>query len=870
MTIKKAGKVFYLKGIYISLLLLLLISLEGNAQSVHPAAAMQFPADYPVIHPQFRQWPSPAMGTNAGNVSPYLYWPADRKNDRGYDIRLSQDSLFETGSVILAENIPYTLYNPYRQLAVGNWYWQYRVHGKSWSSRIHFRVDELSQQQLPPAPSQFLAAISDPHPRVLLTKSDQQDFASREGSTEDGLKIINAAARYLKKAPLPEHAGEATLHGKNEDERRKMEMVASQHASTFMFNAIELFCKSYFLTLDKKYQRAAIRWGMALAAWDPNGVSHESDFGDARCMLGMAYVFDSFHEALSEKQASILKKAIGIRANRIYNEWINNIDAKVLSNHVWQYILHYFIQTGLAVKGELPDADRWLSYAYELFMARAPVLGAGDGGWQEGASYFRLNMETLIGIPIIIRNYTGYDFFKTHEWYQRNPVWMAYSVPAGSYSDGFGDDVEKLHTAGADYLGYADALSRLTGNRLAAWYAGKIETIEGLKLSDDSRMRWIRMRYLRNLSRPVPIDESTLAMSALFPGSGVADFHAHPAEIRDNVMVSFRSSNYGGYGHLLADQNTFNVLLGGKRLFYMSGYKVAMQDPHRLGWYKATQGHNGILIDGKGQSFDVEGYGSITAFLSGKELGYVEGDASRAYDSRAEKLQTGMRKFLRKLVFLQPGIVVIYDELEADHPAIWSWLIHSPHHIKINPPAGTFAVEEKGLSAQAYLTGSQALHWNLTDTFAVPAVNWLGRTDEEGNLIEYENNQWHLRAESSNRSNKMRYLSVICAGSTANEKNRLLQIDKSHWQIGDWIIEAELNTEKHALLQISNNMTQTIFSSSADLLQADGQSFSGKEAGTAKLLEKHADGWHFAEAMRLLPDAIREIPAGNIQKSKHR
>jgi hypothetical protein len=179
-------------------------------------------------------------------------------------------------------------------------------------------------------------------------------------------------------------------------------------------------------------------------------------------------------------------------------------------------------------------------------------------------------------------------------------------------------------------------------------------------------------------------------------------------------------------------------------------------------------------------------------------------------------------------------------------------------------------VEEKGLSAQAYLTGSQALHWNLTDTFAVPAVNWLGRTDEEGNLIEYENNQWHLRAESSNRSNKMRYLSVICAGSTANEKNRLLQIDKSHWQIGDWIIEAELNTEKHALLQISNNMTQTIFSSSADLLQADGQSFSGKEAGTAKLLEKHADGWHFAEAMRLLPDAIREIPAGNIQKSKHR
>lgn len=170
--------------------------------------------------------------------------------------------------------------------------------------------------------------------------------------------------------------------------------------------------------------------------------------------------------------------------------------------------------------GQLKDADKWLTYAYELWLARAPVLGGSEGGWLEGIFYFRINMETLLGIPMIIKDYTGYDFINKNKWYTNNAYWMYYSFPPGSSADGFGDNVETLFSPGLYYLAYADALSRLTGSRMAAAYAEKIEKTEKIKLTDvindeppetANMFRWFRLRYLRNIERPAPLPESSFA-----------------------------------------------------------------------------------------------------------------------------------------------------------------------------------------------------------------------------------------------------------------------------------------------------------------------------------------------------------------------
>src|SRR3546814_8877461 len=94
-----------------------------------------------------------------------------------------------------------------------------------------------------------------------------------------------------------------------------------------------------------------------------------------------------------------------------------------------------------------------------------------------------------------------------------------------------------------------------------------------------------------------------------------------------------------------------------------------MKDPHRTGWYQHTKSNNSLLIDGAGQPYSVEAYGWMPRFLQGEEMAYVLGDASAAYSSAETGDDYGLKKFHRHLLLLKPDIIVVYDELVADHPA---------------------------------------------------------------------------------------------------------------------------------------------------------------------------------------------------------
>jgi len=530
-------------------------------------------------------------------------------------------------------------------------------------------------------------------------------------------------------------------------------------------------------------------------------------------------------------------------------------------------MLHYFLQTALAVYGESKDAEKWISYVYELWLARAPVMGRLDGGWLEGASYFRLNMETLLDIPMIIKTYTGFDFIQKHPWYQNNPWWMIYSFPPGSSSDGFGDDTERIYEPGQEYLAYSDALSKLTGSEPAAWYASRTALKTGLKVSDCEMLRWFRMKYLRNAELPVPDNPAEWLPGKAFFDIGVTAMHSDLSTAEKNIMVSFRSSPFGSYGHMLADQNTFNILADGKRLFYHSGYKVAMDDPHRLLWYKHTRGHNGILIDDLGQPFDVESYGWIARFINGRSLSYAVGDASHAYSSQAEKQNAGLRKFRRHLLFLHPETIVMYDELEADHPASWSWLIHSPQKITIDSLQNEFSSALGNFKSKAKLFASRSLKWSLTDTFAVPVTNWTQRVDDEGNLVHYENNQWHLTARTGEKTSAMRFLSIITVSGT--NPPEVIQVvndpdQRNYLRAGDWTIHFEPDTLKPSLLEAWRNDNLAAFTSEAGKITLDEKSYHGKIPGSSLLVEIINGKPLLTETGDRIPEIVKSIPVESL------
>ena len=124
------------------------------------------------------------------------------------------------------------------------------------------------------------------------------------------------------------------------------------------------------------------------------------------------------------------------------------------------------------VYGELPEADAWTDYCYNLWLARFPGLNK-DGAWHNGDSYFHVNIRTLVEVPYFYTRLTGFNYF-SDPWYQGNALYVIYQQPPFSKSGGNGSSHQKILTPSGTRVGYADALARMTGNTFAADYVRHI------------------------------------------------------------------------------------------------------------------------------------------------------------------------------------------------------------------------------------------------------------------------------------------------------------------------------------------------------------------------------------------------------------
>lgn len=846
--------------------LLFLGIIQINAQNLSMPATSSAPSTQPitfvptnpdVVHPRFLDMPIPSGGITVRTNPPILQWPIIKGSNVGYDVRLSKDSIFNAEENQLEfTNIPRAMVNPHQKLDTGTWYWQYKNQSGEWSETMSFNIDKEALPIVSPAVEQFLSRVSLSHPRVLITYDDLPSLRGYNDSDQDITSLYDEANRNLEFV-VPNETGDIIpKKGKDESQTRKFQLDASQKLGTSVYNSTLTLCQAYLLSENEIYAQKAIEIAMKVSGWDPHGVSSLNDFGDARCMLTMALVYDTFYDKLNKKQKQQLLQAIKPRAENFYFDWINQMEAKILSGHVWQHILHYFFQTALALYNDEPEASNWLTYAYELFLARTPVLGGFDGGWVEGASYFRMNMETVLDIALTIQKITGFDFVNTHPWYLENVKWMVYHVPPGSAADGFGDNTEEMSSPGKEYIEYATELSKLTGSSLAAWYAKECRKYESGDFSGSNTFRWIRITKTKNL--PLPTDTNIeLPTGVVFKDVGLAALHTDAIDTSNNAMVAFKSSPFGSYGHMLCDQNTFNILYGGEKVFYRTGYKVTMDDPHRTGWYRTTKSQNGILIDGEGQPYSNGSYGFISRFLEGKRMAYVKGDATHAYQE-GNLADKGIKKVWRHLLLLKPDIIIIYDELEADKKVEWSWLIHTHKEMVIDPASSLFSVDLENTKGQGKFFSSQKINWSLSDTFTVPAHNWRGSRNSHGQLKEYNDPQFHLTLTNQDKTSSIRYLTVLQVSPSADLTNILKssepdENEEIHIEINDWKISAYLHTKTSPGLEIREKKRGTVFSLYCDEIKTDRDKIVPKKAGSSVLVE-------YANKKKVIRESSDELP----------
>jgi hypothetical protein len=823
--------------------------------SFQPSEIEKKEKDFPeVIYPRYRIWTTPSAGEEPEFNSPSLEWPSKKKSK--YSVRLSSSKDFST-DLIEKDEIPYAIFNPHKILDEGKWYWQYKIEGGKWNEIDSFLITSSTPKFRTPEIKKVLQAIPAEHPRVLVRKADLAEFRKRAKEYRESALIIQEADKHLNQPPPTEESVLPTFKGKNDFENDKIALLASKTSGLNIYNVLNSLSQAYILSGDKKYFETAKKWMLEVSEWNPNGPSHTSDFGDSGIMTGMAVGVDTFWDLLTKTERDKIIKPASVRASQFYNLWISQVESRSSSMHVWQHILHRMLYASLAFAGEIPEADLWLEYIYELWIAQAPKMADKDGAWINGTGYFRMNTLTMYDVTAIFNDLTGVDFMWS-EWYKNNPRWLIYAFPPNSVADGFCNDGNKHPEPTVNYAGYADAAARMFQDSYALWYSTEVTKSLGLNITNDDEFRWYRIQRGYKTNLPEPVKEFNLPQAARFPDVGVAYMNTSLQNSETNLMLSVRCSPFGSLAHTHADQNTFNIAFGGEKLFYNSGYRPAMGDPHFLGWYKHTQGHNGILIDDQGQPFSDGAYGWIPRFLHGRQISYAVGDASNAYSGEfdKEKTELGMKHFRRHYIMLRPSVIVIYDELEADHDAEWSWLLHNDNGFEMDSKTRTIFAESEKAKAKVSLFSSSPVDFTVTDQFSVPVDNWTNKVDEEGEPIVFKN-QWHFKGTSKGKSAKMRYLAIFQVKPDGSFEP-VINNENGDFVVGNWNIKAQMNALEPANIQVWNNDNSAKLVSGGTLT-LNVKKYAGEKIESSKLIEIMDGKEIFTECTDEIPEAIKRV-----------
>ena len=320
------------------------------------------------------------------------------KSKLRYFLRYSQTPAFKPETTVQAET-RWPFFNPKQDLAPGTWYWQYGyvTDGKTeWSDTLQFTVKNNPRKFCPPALDAVLKNLPAHHPRVWLDRDEWDGFIKRsEGKTErktylkradkvlsTPMKSVNDINSDLAKGLANEMQKNAMLT------RESRRIIDSEEANT------DVLIRAYLLTKDRRYADEAVKRVKEMATWGDNK-NVVGDFNEATLLSLCSMAYDALYDVLDDATRRFLLNEIKEFGNSMYMHNINRLENHIADNHVWQMTFRILTMAAFTVYGELPEADAWTDYCYNLWLARFPGLNK-DGAWHNGDSYFHVNLRTLV------------------------------------------------------------------------------------------------------------------------------------------------------------------------------------------------------------------------------------------------------------------------------------------------------------------------------------------------------------------------------------------------------------------------------------------------------------------------------------------
>ena len=419
-------------------------------------------------------------------------------------------------------------------------------------------------------------------------------------------------------------------------------------------------------------------------------------------------------------------------------------------------------EAGLAAIGlkQIPDKDKIIAFALEGVSDMLDNLPE-EGDFEDGPGYWGGVLYFGTRFARALRYTTGgrIDLFQHPRLLATANYFTHMTLPDGSVFN-YSDNPPRIPPIGLYYLAYELRSETLawTARRMDA---GSLEYNEHISLSQ--LIPYGSFWHLLFDDETIPIhppgdDEKSM----VFPTSGIAVTRNDWSD--QALYVGFKSGPISSFlrptevgpvqmvGHAHQDIQSFIISKGKSPLIVDSGVwpyaHFLGHGDHSSGeaWCFddcGTIGHNTVLVDGRGMTGGPYGpggwpgpderpsqpvAGKFIANESSKELNYIISDAASLYPGL-------ISRFDRWLIFVNPDIVMIYDNLVSDKPRYWEWLLHH---------AGT-------------LTGSRENHLIENDGVALsltrllPEKNTPWRISEESRTTYYQASDKQRDVEQSIR-----------------------------------------------------------------------------------------------------------------------
>lgn len=784
------------------------------------------------------------------NPAPLIV-PQAMKTGERLQFSLSRTEDFSSSETLLSGPQEWCMYNLHRRLEVGTWYWRFRstnLNGTTpgeWSAIYRFEVKNDTPEFVTPSFQAFLANAPRLHPRIYCFLDDRIVEARNRVTSHPEYTELQGRASLALNA---EYTGMTDLYSRAEELR--------QHA-TYLYQAYHLTQKEIYAEKLRQLLEALI------VAPPADGQLFASNFTASNVAWCLVAAYDLLYNNLSVSDRTAAEELMMRVARYYYKVNCGFQENHLFDNHFWQQNMRVLFQVALSLYDKPAYSSEVLpmmEYYYELWTARAPASGFNrDGIWHNGTGYFSANILTLAYMPSLLSFIGRYDFL-SHPWYQNAGRSLVYTCPPGSKSNGFGDSSEKGSEPNRLIAAFADYLACETGNSYAGWYAGECRDL----LRRDYELRLYRMCTDQDYNTVFPAGADKMVW---YKDAGEVAMHSAPEDTERDLALSFRSSTFGSGSHTTASQNAFNLLYKGVDVYRSTGYYQNFSDAHNLMSYRHTRAHNSLLVNGIGQPYSTEGYGSVMRAMGGQHISYCLGDASHAYRGISNDPMwvgyfkqagleqtpengfgaTPLTKYRRHVLMLHPYTVIVYDELEASEAVRWEWLLHSPTEFKIDATKKTLSTNNKtkGLVAVTQLFGGHVFTLSQTDHFVVPpAITGA----------EYPN-QWHLTARVDGCS-ATRFLAIIQVG---DEAVPAIYRDGDTFNVGDWTIKAVLDASKAPELTVSHHTEQAVFSYGTDNPALNGYFYSRQYMGSSLLYDEIDGAYQVVEMTDRSPISTRVV-----------